>query len=58
MAQVSDRYGVDQSKQGSARFGYVMRDDELRPCLTREDAMRNAPETDGVYFRVPKVIEK
>ena len=58
MAQISDRYGVDQSKQGAARFGYVMRDDELRPCLPHEDAMRNAPETDGVYFRVPKVIEK
>jgi aspartyl-tRNA(Asn)/glutamyl-tRNA(Gln) amidotransferase subunit C len=58
MAQISDRYGVDESKQGTARFGYVMREDELRRCLPHEDAMRNAPETDGVYFRVPKVIEK
>jgi aspartyl-tRNA(Asn)/glutamyl-tRNA(Gln) amidotransferase subunit C len=58
MAQTSDRYGVDQSKQGSARFGYVMREDEPRPSLAHEDAMRNAPESDGTYFKVPKVIEK
>jgi aspartyl-tRNA(Asn)/glutamyl-tRNA(Gln) amidotransferase subunit C len=36
----------------------AMRPDETRPCLPREDALRNAPETDGVFFKVPKVIEK
>jgi aspartyl-tRNA(Asn)/glutamyl-tRNA(Gln) amidotransferase subunit C len=34
------------------------RPDELRPCLAREDSLRNAPETDGSFFKVPKVIEK
>ena len=34
------------------------REDELRPCLPHEDALRNAPETDGSFFKVPKVIEK
>ena len=58
MAQVSDRYGVDASKQGTARFAYTMREDEPRPSLPHDEAMRNAPETDGVYFKVPKVIEK
>ena len=58
MAQTSDRYGVDEAKQGTARFAYAMREDELRPSLPHEDVMRNAPESDGVYFRVPKVIEK
>jgi aspartyl-tRNA(Asn)/glutamyl-tRNA(Gln) amidotransferase subunit C len=58
MAQVSDRYGVDSSKQGTSRFAYAMREDELAPCLIHDEAMRNAPESDGVYFRVPKVIEK
>ena len=42
MAQVSDRYGVDATKQGTARFAYAMREDELRPSLPHEDAMRNA----------------
>jgi aspartyl-tRNA(Asn)/glutamyl-tRNA(Gln) amidotransferase subunit C len=34
------------------------REDDLRPCLPREDALKNAPETDGSFFKVPKVIEK
>ena len=61
MAQVSDRYGVDDSKQGSERFSYASRDDireGLRPSLPTDGALRNAPDGDGTFFRVPKVIEK
>jgi aspartyl-tRNA(Asn)/glutamyl-tRNA(Gln) amidotransferase subunit C len=36
----------------------AMREDELRPPLSHEEAMQNAPETDGVYFKVPKVIDR
>lgn len=35
-----------------------LRDDVLRLCLPHTDAMKNAPETDGEFFKVPKVIEK
>jgi aspartyl-tRNA(Asn)/glutamyl-tRNA(Gln) amidotransferase subunit C len=35
----------------------VMRDDEVRPSLDREDALANAPEREGAYFRVPRIIE-
>ena len=53
MAQVASRYaGV------SGEFVPAMREDELRPCLPHEDAMRNAPVTDGAFFKVPKVIER
>jgi aspartyl-tRNA(Asn)/glutamyl-tRNA(Gln) amidotransferase subunit C len=61
MAQASDRYGVDQSKQGSERFAYASREDilhGLRPSLPRAEALANAPETDGMFFKVPKVIER
>ncbi len=58
MAQTSDRFGLDQQKQGTARFAYAMREDAARPCLEREEVLRNAPESDGVFFKVPKVIEK
>ncbi len=61
MAQVSDRYGVDQSLQGSDRFAYAMRDDVkdgLRKSLSHEVALKNAPDTDGTFFEVPKVIER
>jgi aspartyl-tRNA(Asn)/glutamyl-tRNA(Gln) amidotransferase subunit C len=31
----------------------VWADDEPRPCLTVEEALANAPERDGNYFKVP-----
>ena len=61
MAQVSNRYGVDQSKQGSERFAYASREDiheGLRKSLPHEEALANAPDADGTFFRVPKVIER
>ena len=35
----------------------VMREDELRPCLSQEEALANAPDRYDVFFRVPKIIE-
>lgn len=35
----------------------VLREDELRPSLTTEDALRNAPDRDGDYIRVQPVFE-
>jgi len=61
MAQVSDRHGVDESKQGSERFAYANRDDVpegLRKSLPHEVALENAPDADDDFFRVPKVIER
>jgi aspartyl-tRNA(Asn)/glutamyl-tRNA(Gln) amidotransferase subunit C len=65
MAQVSDRYGRDndndQSRQGSDRFAYAIREDVkdgLRKSLSHDEAMKNAPDTDGTFFEVPKVIER
>ena len=61
MAQVSDRYGVDESKQGSERFAYASREDiveGLRKSLPHEVALENAPDADEQFFRVPKVIER
>jgi aspartyl-tRNA(Asn)/glutamyl-tRNA(Gln) amidotransferase subunit C len=61
MAQVADRYGVDESKQGSDRFSYANREDlveGLRKSLTQDAALANAPDADGTFFRVPKVIER
>jgi aspartyl-tRNA(Asn)/glutamyl-tRNA(Gln) amidotransferase subunit C len=61
MAQVSDRYGVDQARQGSERFAYAIRDDVrngLRESLPHDLAVKNAPDTDDTFFEVPKVIER
>jgi aspartyl-tRNA(Asn)/glutamyl-tRNA(Gln) amidotransferase subunit C len=35
-----------------------LRPDELRECLARESVMQSAPQSDGTFFRVPKVIER
>ena len=69
MAQVSDRYGVDGARSGTERFAgacpersrRAMREDAvhgLRPSLSQEQALDNAPQTDGTFFKVPKVIER
>ena len=61
MAQVSNRYGLDESRQGSDRFAYAIREDVkdgLRKSLPHDDALKNAPDTDGTFFEVPKVIER
>jgi aspartyl-tRNA(Asn)/glutamyl-tRNA(Gln) amidotransferase subunit C len=57
MAQVAARYG-GEGKSESERYNYALRADELRPSLSHELALQNAPDTDGTYFKVPKVIEK
>jgi len=57
MVQLSDRYGVAE-KKGTAKFEYAMRADELGECLDRKLALANAPDSDGAFFKVPKVIER
>lgn len=36
---------------------YRLRDDKAEEPLPHEDALKNAPDADSDYFRVPKVIE-
>jgi aspartyl-tRNA(Asn)/glutamyl-tRNA(Gln) amidotransferase subunit C len=61
MAQVSDKYGLDDSKKGSERFAYASREDikeGLRKSFSTEVALANAPDADGTFFKVPRVIER
>jgi aspartyl-tRNA(Asn)/glutamyl-tRNA(Gln) amidotransferase subunit C len=61
MAQTLDRHGDDAGKTGMSRSACAMRADllhGLRPSLPRDTALRNAPQTDGTFFKVPKVIER
>ena len=53
MAQVSEALGLAQAKAGE-----TLRRDELRPSVDRKLVMAEAPETDGRFFKVPKVIER
>lgn len=36
----------------------VFRDDEVRPCLTAEQALSGAPAADQQRFRVPRILEE
>ncbi|MGE5586212.1 MAG: Asp-tRNA(Asn)/Glu-tRNA(Gln) amidotransferase subunit GatC [Bacillota bacterium] len=35
----------------------VLRDDEVRVSLDPEEALRNAPDREGDFFRVPRILE-
>ncbi|RSL16406.1 aspartyl/glutamyl-tRNA(Asn/Gln) amidotransferase subunit C [Edaphobacter aggregans] len=38
--------------------GETLRTDAVRPLVNRATVMASAPETDGRFFKVPKVIER
>src|SRR5215813_4219827 len=57
MAQVLSSYGATRETTRD-KFAYAQRDDTPRPCLPHEEALKNAPDSDGNFFKVPKVIEK
>lgn len=46
------------SELGNATGGGALRPDQLRPSLDRSAVMAEAPESDGTFFKVPKVIER
>jgi aspartyl-tRNA(Asn)/glutamyl-tRNA(Gln) amidotransferase subunit C len=56
MAQVSDL--LDLGAAADAGHGAALRIDALRPSLDRSRVMEEAPETDGAFFKTPKVIER
>ncbi|MEX0660780.1 MAG: Asp-tRNA(Asn)/Glu-tRNA(Gln) amidotransferase subunit GatC [Balneolaceae bacterium] len=35
----------------------ILRKDEAKEPISHEDALKNAPDADSDYFRVPRVIE-
>src|SRR5580698_3025929 len=53
MAQVGEMLGGDVDSVGG-----TLRADLVRPSLDRAAVMASAPETDGRFFKVPKVIER
>jgi len=36
----------------------VLREDEIKGSVSREDALKNAPDHDDQFIKVPKVIRK
>ena len=55
--RVLDTTGVEPTSHAVPLVN-VMRDDATRPCLPPDEALANAPERSGQFFRVPKIIEE
>jgi aspartyl-tRNA(Asn)/glutamyl-tRNA(Gln) amidotransferase subunit C len=53
MAQVGQMLGAEVEGAGAS-----LRVDAIRPSLDRAAVMASAPESDGRFFKVPKVIER
>jgi aspartyl-tRNA(Asn)/glutamyl-tRNA(Gln) amidotransferase subunit C len=53
MAQVGEALGYT-----AAIAGETLRPDVVKPSLDRVAVMAEAPESDGRFFKVPKVIER
>jgi len=55
--QALDTEGEEPVLQMSSNTD-ILREDQEKHSLNREEALKNAPMTDGQYFMVPKVINK
>ncbi len=51
-----DTSGVENSET-ILLSGNVLREDENSPSLPVEEALKNAPERTGDYFKVPRVVD-
>ncbi len=60
MAQVLERLGSSTAEQKGTTASSLREDKPygLRPSLPQETTLENAPESDGTFFLVPKVIER
>ena len=52
-----DTEGVDPLIYMSEEIN-VLREDEISENTSQEDALKNAPEKDSDYFKVPTVLKK
>ena len=50
--------GAEALASPPAAAGQNLRRDAVRPSLERSGVMAEAPESDGRFFKVPKVIER
>jgi aspartyl-tRNA(Asn)/glutamyl-tRNA(Gln) amidotransferase subunit C len=55
MAQVADLLSDGMKPTTAAQH---LRADDIAPSLNRDKVLACAPDTDGIFFKVPKVIER
>jgi aspartyl-tRNA(Asn)/glutamyl-tRNA(Gln) amidotransferase subunit C len=54
--QALDVSGIEPTSQVGAGGSAKLREDRVVPSDVREEALAQAPDRDGDYFRVPKVV--
>jgi len=54
--QALDVSGIEPTSQVGAGVETPLREDRVVPCDIREEALAQAPDRDGDYFRVPRVV--
>lgn len=50
--------GPEAGREAAETAASHLRADEVAPSLPRDRILAAAPDTDGVFFRVPKVIDR
>ncbi len=53
-----DTSKVDEFSNQLFNSSQSLREDEIEGSLDRDEVLKLAPDSDGVYFKVPKVIEE
>ena len=51
-----DVSGIEPTSQVGAGIRAELREDKVIPSDVREEALEQAPDRDGDYFRVPRVV--
>ncbi len=54
--QSLDVSGIEPTSQVGGETQTPLREDRVQPCDVREEALEQAPDRDGDYFRVPRVV--
>ena len=52
-----DTSKVDEFSNQLFGNSQLLREDTVEESLNRDDVLKLAPDSDGVYFKVPKIIE-
>jgi len=53
-----DLQNVEPLENINEHLENVFREDKTEPCLTTEEALKNAPAKTESFFKVPKVLDK
>ncbi|HYR52202.1 MAG TPA: Asp-tRNA(Asn)/Glu-tRNA(Gln) amidotransferase subunit GatC [Candidatus Dormibacteraeota bacterium] len=54
--QALDVSGIEPTSQVGEGAKAPLREDQVKPCDVRDEALAQAPDRDGDYFRVPQVV--